>query len=242
MMFQQKDNYTYRLTNECTPIRMPWDHRPLKLKYFNEFTGKTYCLIQRVNAGYKPDEWDEKHDCIRGDMIARILDLQLSELSNRTTGVFHNDVGCFLRLQDPEGNTYEALQIVKKTDLDLRAVIYHICLSDELRKKLENDSYYPYAGPLRRIPGANKSWENTKEVIKLTPLDNLQAMEAMERMKKYREESENLRKQDAEREAAIRREQEEARLAELAQQNDYAARNAAVDQSALDRMFRSSGK
>lgn len=67
-------------------------------------------------------------------------------------------------------------------------------------------------------------------------------MEAMERMKKYREESENLRKQDEEREAAKRRHQEEARLAEQSRQRAYDAKNVAVDQNELDRMFRSSGK
>lgn len=64
----------------------------------------------------------------------------------------------------------------------------------------------------------------------------------MERMKKYREESENLRKQDEEREAAKRRHQEEARLAEQSRQRAYDAKNVAVDQNELDRMFRSSGK
>lgn len=39
-MFQQKDNYTYELDNWWTGIRMPWDHRPIRLAYFDEFTGK----------------------------------------------------------------------------------------------------------------------------------------------------------------------------------------------------------
>ena len=120
-MFQYKDNYTYELDNMWIGIRMPWDHRPIKLAYFDEFIGKTYCLIQRVNAGYRPDDWDNTHDCVRGEIVTRIVDLQQTELSNQTMSAFNNDLGCFLRLQDPEGNAYEALRVSKSTNLKYRA-------------------------------------------------------------------------------------------------------------------------
>lgn len=104
-------------------------------------------MIQRVNAGYRPDDWDKAHDCVRDEIVTRIVDLQQTELSNRTTSAFNNDLGCFLRLQDPEGNAYEALRVTQSTNLKYHCLVFHIRLSDELRKRLENDSYYPYTGP-----------------------------------------------------------------------------------------------
>ena len=241
-MFRSKDNYSYELIDMCARIRLPWDNRPYRLPFFDEFKGKTYCLLQRINGGYRPDNWDETHGGVRGEMITRILDFQLPELSNRALNAFINESGCFLRLQDPNGNAYEAMRITKSIDMDLRVFFFHIRLSDELREKLEKDSYYPYSGPLLTIVGSNKDWPNTKEEIKVTMLDDLQAMEAMERMRKYRDESEKRQKKDEENEAAKRRYLEEEKLAEQARQRDYDARKAAVDQNKLDQMFRSSSK
>lgn len=238
-MFPKKDSYSYILTEIYRDKRMmPWDKMESDIsEFFNRFQGKTYCLIQRINDGHTKNDWDETHGCVRGEIVTRVLDVKAPELTFLARQGFDVNFDGTLRLEDPEGGQHDALQCVQRKK-DYRTVKHIIRLNDSLVKKLEQSSYYPYAGPLRKSAFTNSEWE----IIRLTPLDNLQAMEAMERMKKYREESENRRKQDEEREAERRRHQEEARLAELSRQRDYDARNAAVDQNELDRMFRSSGK
>lgn len=237
-MFQQKDSYSHILTEIYRNKRMmPWDKIDSDISdFYARFQEKPYCLIQRINTGFEKDDWDKTHGCVRGELVTRVLDVKSPELTFLARQGFDVNFDCTLRLEDPEGNPYDALQCCQRKK-DYRTVKHIIRLNDSLVNKLEQSSYYPYAGVLRKT-GSNSEWE----VIKLTPLDNLQAMEAMERMKKYREESENLRKQDEEREAAIRRHQEEERLAEQSRQRAYDAKNAAVDQNELDRMFRSSGK
>lgn len=127
-------------------------------EFFTQFQGKTYCLIQRINDGHTKDDWDETHHCVRGEIITRVLGDKAPELTYLARQGFDVNFDCTLRLEEPEENQCDALQCCQRKK-DYRTVKHIIRMNDSLVKKLEQISYYPYAGPLRKSAFTNSEWE-----------------------------------------------------------------------------------